>query len=443
MFQKILIANRGEIALRIIRTCREMGVRTVAVYSEVDRDSLHVRYADEDICIGPSPSKDSYLNIAQLLSASEITDAEAIHPGYGFLAENADFAELCGQCKIKFIGPSPEAIRKMGNKVAARHAMKAIGIPILPGSDGVVQTGDEAREVANRVGYPVIMKASAGGGGRGMRVAHTDVTLASAFSSAQNEAEAAFGNGDIYIEKFMTNPKHVEIQILGDSRGTVIHLGERDCSVQRRHQKLIEESPCVAVDDKLRRELGEAAVKAAKSVSYVGAGTVEFLLDGRKFYFMEMNTRLQVEHPVTEEVVGLDLVREQILLAAGKRVPMTQRAVKLRGHSIEFRINAEDPDKDFAPCPGKITAYHVPGGAGIRIDSHAYAEYVIPQYYDSMIGKLIITAATRELAIKRAVRALDEFVVEGVKTTIPFHQAVLNNGAYLSGDFTTNLINEL
>jgi acetyl-CoA carboxylase biotin carboxylase subunit len=442
MFQKVLIANRGEIALRIIRACRELGIKTVAVYSEADRNSLHVRYADEDVCIGPARSGKSYLSIAQILSAAEITDAEAIHPGYGFLAENADFAELCGQCKIKFIGPSPEAIRRMGDKSEAKRTMKAAGVPILPGSDGLVASSGEARELANKIGYPVIIKATAGGGGRGMRIAHTDVSLANAFAQAQSEAESAFGNSGVYIEKYVMRPKHVEIQILGDSRGSVIHLGERDCSIQRRHQKLIEEAPCVAVDEKLRREMGDAAVKAARAVAYEGAGTVEFLLDGRKFYFMEMNTRIQVEHPVTEEVTGIDLIQQQLLIAAGERVPKSQRHVKIEGHAIEFRVNAEDPDNNFTPSPGKITAYHVPGGPGVRVDSHVYAEYVVPPDYDSMIAKLIISAPTRQMAIRRARRALDEFVVEGIKTTIPLLQRILRHERFLSGQFTTNFLAE-
>ncbi|MBI1785316.1 acetyl-CoA carboxylase biotin carboxylase subunit [Candidatus Sumerlaeota bacterium] len=443
MFQKILIANRGEIALRIIRTCREMGIRTVAVYSSADRDSLHVRYADQDICIGPGPSKLSYLNIAQILSAAEITDVDAIHPGYGFLAENADFAQLCEQCKIKFIGPSSEAIRKMGDKNVARKTAKDNKIPLLPGSDGPVKNPEEARVIANKIGFPVIIKASAGGGGRGMRIAHTEVSLPSAFQAAQNEAEAAFGNGEVYIEKYLLNPRHVEIQILGDSKGNIIHLGERDCSTQRRHQKLIEESPSPGVDDKLRRFMGDAAVKIAKAVNYEGLGTVEFLVDGREYYFMEMNTRIQVEHPVTEEVIGLDMVRQQLLVASGEKLTLTQKMVQFRGHAIEFRINAEDPDKNFTPSPGKITAFHVPGGLGVRVDTHAYDEYVIPPFYDSMIAKLIIHAGSRDEALKRAARALDEFVIEGIKTTIPFHQMMLRNEKFLSGNFTTNSLAEI
>ncbi len=443
MFQKILIANRGEIALRIIRTCREMGIATVAVYSSADRDSLHVRFADQEVCIGPPPSQQSYLNMAQILSAAEITDSEAIHPGYGFLAENADFAQLCSQCKITFIGPKADSIRKMGDKAMARKTMMDVKVPVLPGSDGVLKTADEARVVANKIGYPIIIKAAAGGGGRGMRVAHTDVALPTAFQAAQTEAEAAFGNGDVYIEKYLMNPRHVEFQILGDAKGNIVHLGERDCSTQRRHQKLIEESPSPAVDEKLRRTIGDAAIKAAKAVGYIGAGTVEFLVDGRDYYFMEMNTRIQVEHPVTEEVMGMDLIQEQIRIAAGERLTISQKHVNLRGHAMEFRINAEDPDRNFAPCPGKITAYHVPGGRGVRVDSHVYDEYVIPPYYDSMIAKLIISAPSREEVLRRAERALDEFVIEGIKTTLPFHRAMLRNEKFLSGNFTTNSLAEM
>ncbi len=443
MFHKILIANRGEIALRIIRTCREMGVRTVAVYSAADRDSLHVRYADQDICIGPAPSKQSYLNIAQILSAAEITDVDAIHPGYGFLAENADFAQLCEQCKIKFIGPKSDSIRKMGDKNLARKTAKDNKIPMLPGSDGPVKNPEEARVVANRIGFPVIIKASAGGGGRGMRIAHTEVSLPSAYQAAQTEAEAAFGNGEVYIEKYLLSPRHVEIQILADGKGNVIHLGERDCSTQRRHQKLIEESPSPAIDDKLRRYMGDAAIKLARAVNYEGVGTVEFLVDGREYFFMEMNTRIQVEHPVTEEVMGLDLIRQQLLVASGEKLSIAQKQIHSRGHAIEFRINAEDPARNFAPSPGKITAFHVPGGLGVRVDTHAYDEYVIPPYYDSMIAKLIVHAANRDEALRRAARALDEFVIEGVKTTIPFHQMMVKNEKFRAGQFTTNSLAEL
>ncbi len=442
MFKKILIANRGEIALRIIRACRELGIRTVAVYSEADRDSLHVRYADEDVCIGPAAGGASYRNIPQIISAAEITDADAIHPGYGFLAENASFAEVCEQCKIKFIGPPPEAIRRMGDKAEARRMMIKAGVPVVPGSDGVIKTVDEAVRVAHKIGYPVIIKAVAGGGGRGMRVASSDIALAGALSTAQAEAEAAFGTPDVYIEKYIQNPKHVEIQVLADQYARVIHLYERDCSVQRRHQKLIEESPCPALDERTRRDMGAKAIKAARAVRYQGAGTVEFLYDGKKFYFMEMNTRIQVEHPVTEEVTGIDLIKEQIRVAAGEALGIRQKQVELRGHAIEFRINAEDPDRGFAPNPGKITIWHVPGGPGVRIDSHAYAEYKIPPYYDSMIAKLIVHGRTRAEAIARAQRALDEFVVEGVKTTIPAHQKILKMEPFLKGDYNTGFMEE-
>jgi acetyl-CoA carboxylase biotin carboxylase subunit len=442
MFQKILIANRGEIALRIIRACRELGIRTVAVYSEADRDSLHVRYADEDICIGPPASALSYRNIPAIISAAEITDADAIHPGYGFLAENAEFAEICEQCKIKFIGPSPHAIRMMGDKSMAKKTMIKAGVPVVPGSKGVITSVEEALQIANEIGYPVMLKASAGGGGRGMRVAHTDVAMASAFQTASSEAEAAFGNGAVYLEKQVLNPKHVEVQILADRYNRVVHLGERDCSVQRRHQKLVEESPCPTLDEKLRRDMGAAAIKAARAVKYEGAGTVEFLLSGRHFYFMEMNTRIQVEHPVTEQVTGVDLIKEQIRIAAGEPLGYKQKDIKMTGHAIEFRINAEDPDRNFQPSPGKLSVYHTPGGPGVRIDSHAYAEYVIPPHYDSMIGKLIVRGKDRDEAIRRANRALDEFVIEGVKTTIPFFFKVLRNEQFLSGAYSTSFIEE-
>ena len=442
MFQKILIANRGEIALRIIRACREMGIRTVAVYSEADRDSLHVRYADEEICIGPPPGALSYRNIPQIISAAEITDADAIHPGYGFLAENAEFAEICGQCKIKFIGPSPAAIRLMGDKAAAKAAMERAGVPVVPGSQGPLKDVDEALRVAGAIGYPVILKAAAGGGGRGMRIAHSELALASALSTAQAEAEAAFGNNAVYLEKLILNPKHVEVQILADRYSRVVHLGERDCSIQRRHQKLLEESPCPLLDEKMRRDMGAKAIKAARAAKYEGAGTIEFLLAGRRYYFMEMNTRIQVEHPVTEQVTGIDLIKEQIRIAAGERLWLRQKSIEIRGHAIEFRINAEDPDKGFRPNPGRITAWHVPGGPGVRIDSHAYVEYQIPPYYDSMIGKLIVHGHTREEAIRRASRALDEFVVEGVTTTIPLYLKILRNEQFLSGQYTTGFIEE-
>jgi acetyl-CoA carboxylase biotin carboxylase subunit len=442
MFQKILIANRGEIALRIIRACRELGIRTVAVFSEADRDSLHVRYADEDICIGPADARRSYLSIPQIISAAEITDAEAIHPGYGFLAENADFAEVCAQCKIKFIGPSAQAIRSMGDKSMARKTMTRAGVPVTPGSKGELASLEDAMSVAHEIGYPVILKATAGGGGRGMRVAHTDVALASAFTTAQSEAEAAFGRPGIYLEKYLENPKHIEVQILADGKGAVVHLGERDCSVQRRHQKLVEESPSPGIDEKLRRNLGAAAIKAARAVKYEGAGTVEFLVDGRNYFFMEMNTRIQVEHPVTELVTGLDLIKEQIRIASGEPLGLRQKDIVFTGHAIEFRINAEDPDRGFAPFPGRIDHYHAPGGPGIRIDSHVYAEYCIPSNYDSMVAKLIVHGRTREEAMARATRALDEYVVMGVPTTIPFHQRVLRSPRFRKGDYTTRFVED-
>jgi acetyl-CoA carboxylase biotin carboxylase subunit len=441
MFKKVLIANRGEVALRIIRACKELGIRTVAVYSEADANSLHVKFADEDVCIGPGPSSESYLNIPRIISAAEVTDAEGIHPGYGFLAENAEFAELCATCKIKFIGPSPQAIARMGDKAEAKRTMREAGVPCIPGSPGLVSDPAEARAIADEIGYPVIIKAAAGGGGRGMRVAHTPIALSTAFSTAQAEAEKAFGNPGVYIEKYIENPKHVEVQVLGDEYGNVVYLGERDCSVQRRHQKLIEESPCPVLDEETRRRIGEAAVRAAKAVGYSNAGTIEFLLDKDKnFYFMEMNTRIQVEHPVTEQVTLFDLVQAQIRIAAGEKLPIRQEDVKLIGHAIECRINAENPDRGFMPSPGKITTYHVPGGPGVRVDSHCYEEYVIPPFYDSMIAKLITWAPTREECIARMRRALDEFVIEGIATTIPFHRAVMDSEEFLRGTFGTNFV---
>lgn len=441
MFNKVLIANRGEIALRVIRACRELGIRTVAVFSEADVDSLHVRFADEDVCIGPPPSSESYLNIARIISAAEITDADAIHPGYGFLAENAHFAEVCRECKIKFIGPSPEAIRTMGDKAVAKKTMSKAGVPVVPGSEGIVKTPDEAQRIASEIGYPVIIKASAGGGGRGMRIAHTDASLTTGFLTARSEAESAFGNPDVYIEKYVENPRHVEIQILGDEKGNVIHLGERDCSIQRRHQKLVEETPSPAVDDAIRSAIGNAAVTAASAIGYAGAGTVEFLLapDG-KFFFMEMNTRIQVEHPVTECVTGIDIVRQQILVAAGEKLAYKQEDIRFNGHAIEVRINAEDPDRNFMPSPGTITTYHSPGGPGIRVDSHVYEDYIIPPTYDSMIAKLIAWDVDRMRCIRRMIRALDEFIIEGVKTTIPLHKKILQNSRFLRGKYDTHFI---
>lgn len=441
MFQKILIANRGEIALRIIRACKELGIKTVAVYSEVDADSLHVKYADEEVCIGPGPSKSSYLNIPSIISAAEITDAEAIHPGYGFLAENAHFAEICRECNIKFIGPSPEVLRLMGNKDMARQKMRQAGVPIVPGSDGIVKDEKEALKIAKHIGYPVIIKAVAGGGGRGMRVAHTDVSLANAFMTARTEAEAAFGNPDVYVEKYVEEPRHIEFQIMADEHGNIMHLGERDCSIQRRHQKLIEESPSPIMTEKLRAEMGKAVIKGAKSVKYTSLGTMEFLVDkNKKFYFMETNTRVQVEHPVTEMVTGIDLIKEQIQIAEKKRLSFPGKEIRLRGHAIECRINAEDPDNGFMPSPGKITAFHVPGGYGVRVDTHVYQEYKIPPNYDSMIAKLIVHGRNREEAIAKMQRALDEFVIEGIKTTIPFHKKVLLNSQFKKGEFTTHFI---
>jgi len=446
VFKKVLIANRGEIALRVIRACKELGIATVAVYSEADQDSLHVRYADESVCIGKGPSKTSYLHIPAILSAAEITDAEAIHPGYGFLSENAHFAEVCGQCKIAFIGPSPETIRLMGDKIQAKQTAKSAGVPLVPGSDGPVRSEAEALAAARLVGYPVIIKASAGGGGRGMRVAHTDVSLANGFNTASQEALAAFGNAEVYLEKYVEEPRHIEIQILADAHGNTIHLGERDCSVQRRHQKLVEESPSPALDPELRERMGAAAVACARAAGYVNAGTVEFIFDKhRNFYFMEMNTRIQVEHPVTEEVSGVDLVKEQLRIANGEpiREDYLKNQIRLRGHAIEVRINAENPAKDFMPSPGKISVYHAPGGPGVRVDSHAYQEYVIPPYYDSMIGKLIVHGRDRAEAIERMRRALDEYVIEGVYTTIPFLRKVMAHPRFQAGQATTAFVEQM
>jgi len=446
VFKKVLIANRGEIALRVIRACKELGIATVAVYSEADQDSLHVRYADESVCIGKGPSKTSYLHIPAILSAAEITDAEAIHPGYGFLSENAHFAEVCGQCKIAFIGPSPETIRLMGDKIQAKQTAKGAGVPLVPGSDGPVRSEQEALAAARQVGYPVIIKASAGGGGRGMRVAHTDVSLVNGYNTASQEALAAFGNAEVYLEKYVEEPRHVEIQILADSHGNIIHLGERDCSVQRRHQKLVEESPSPAITPELREQMGAAAVACARAAGYVNAGTVEFIFDKHKrFYFMEMNTRIQVEHPVTEEVTGVDLVKEQLRIAEGQpiRDEYLKNPLHLRGHSIEVRINAENPAKDFMPSPGKISVYHAPGGPGVRVDSHAYQEYVIPPHYDSMIGKLIVHGRDRAEAIERMRRALDEYVIEGVHTTIPFLRKVMAHPRFQAGHATTAFVEQM
>ena len=436
---KILIANRGEIALRIIRTCKEMDIKTVAVYSEADTDSLHVRFADEAVCIGPAPSSQSYLNIPRIIAAAEITNADAIHPGYGFLAENAEFSEICIDSNINFIGPLPDMIRAMGDKAYAKESMRKAGVPVVPGSDGVVKDLDNAKEVAQSIGFPVMLKASAGGGGKGMRIVKEIDELEKALRTAKNEALSAFGNDEMYLEKFIENPRHIEIQIIGDKYGNVIHLGDRDCSIQRRHQKLLEESPSPFIDSDVRNRMGEAAVQGAKSVNYVGAGTVEFLVDkNRDFYFMEMNTRIQVEHPVTESITNTDLIKEQINVASGGKIIIDE--VKFEGHSIECRINAEDPDNNFRPSPGLVTAFHAPGGNGVRVDTHCYAGYFIPTYYDSMIGKLIVTADDREQAIKRTARALEEFIIEGVKTTIPFHQKIMVHEKFLSNDFDTSFI---
>jgi len=441
LFGKVLIANRGEIALRIIRACRLLGIKTVAVYSEADRDSLHVRFADEDVCIGPPIASDSYLDLKRIIAAAEVTNAEAIHPGYGFLAENAEFAEICEECGITFIGPSAEMIRQMGAKAKAKELMAAANVPTIPGSEGLITDLDNAHEIAERVGYPVLLKASAGGGGRGMRVANAPEELETAYNMARAEAQAAFQDNSLYIEKLVVNPHHVEIQILGDNYGNIIHLGERDCSVQRRHQKLLEESPSPVVDADLRRRMGEAAIKGASAVGYRGAGTIEFLVDARgKFYFMEMNTRIQVEHPVTEELTGIDIVAEQIKIASGMHLELAQEDVTFRGHVIECRINAEDPLKGFRPAPGKITSFNQPGGHGIRVDTHAYAHYVIPPFYDSMIGKLIVRGKNRDEAIQKTLMALDEFIIEGVPTTIDFQKLILDHPQFRSGNFDTSFI---
>lgn len=442
MFNKVLIANRGEIALRIIRTCKELGIKTVAVYSQADADSLHVTFADEAVCIGPNQSKESYLNIPRIISAAQITGADAIHPGYGFLAENASFSEICSESNIKFIGPSPAMINAMGDKAFAKDTMRKNGVPVIPGSDGVLKSSSQGLEIAREIGFPVIIKASAGGGGKGMRIVHDEKSFENAFQTAKGEAEASFGNAEVYLEKYLESPRHVEIQIMGDQFGNVYSYGERDCSVQRRHQKLIEESPSPAVDPELRKRMGDAAVLGAGSVNYEGAGTIEFLLDKHKnFYFMEMNTRIQVEHPVTEMINDVDLIRQQILVAAGQNIETLPR--EPLGHSIEFRINAEDPSAGFRPCPGKITSLHFPGGFGVRVDSHIYQDYIIPPYYDSLVAKLIVWGKTRDHALKRAKRALEEFTIEGIKTTIPFHLKVLEDERFISGNFDTHFIENL
>jgi len=439
MFKKILIANRGEIALRIIRTCREMGIKTVAVYSTADKDSLHVKFADEAVCIGKPQSSESYLNIPHIMAAAEITNADAIHPGYGFLAENAHFAEICATYNIKFIGPTPEMIRKMGDKITAKETMIAAGVPCIPGSEGLLESVEEAKTLANEMGYPVILKATAGGGGKGMRVVWSEDEIQKAYDTAKQEAAASFKNDGIYMEKFVEEPRHIEIQIAGDQHGNACHLSERDCSIQRRHQKLVEEAPSPFMTDDLRKKMGDAAVKAANAINYESVGTVEFLVDKhRNFYFMEMNTRIQVEHGVTEEVISYDLVKEQIKIAAG--IEISGKNYEPTMHAIECRINAEDPYNDFRPSPGKITVLHTPGGHGVRIDSHIYAGYTIPPFYDSMIAKIITIAQTREEAIQTMERALSEYIIEGVKTTIPFHLQLMKNEDFRKGNFTTKFI---
>ncbi|MCO5936561.1 acetyl-CoA carboxylase biotin carboxylase subunit [Mucilaginibacter sp. RB4R14] len=439
MFKKILIANRGEIALRIIRTCKEMGIKTIAVYSTADRDSLHVRFADEAVCIGPPPSRDSYLNIPNIISAAELTNADAIHPGYGFLSENAKFSAICAEYGIKFIGATADQINRMGDKASAKETMKKAGVPIVPGSEGLLDSIKQGIIIANKIGYPVILKATAGGGGRGMRIVWKDEDFENAWDSARAESSAAFGNDGLYLEKYVEDPRHIEIQVVGDQYGKVCHLSERDCSIQRRHQKLVEEAPSPFMTDKLRKKMGEAAIKGAKAVKYEGAGTVEFLVDkNRNFYFMEMNTRIQVEHPVTEEVINFDLIKEQIKVAAG--IPISGKNYEPTMHAIECRINAEDPANNFRPSPGKITNFHSPGGHGVRVDTHVYSGYVIPPNYDSMIAKLICMAQTRDEALATMERALSEFVIEGVKTTIPFHIKLLQDPNFRAGNFTTKFM---
>jgi acetyl-CoA carboxylase biotin carboxylase subunit len=443
MFHKILIANRGEIAIRIIRACKEMGIKTVAVYSQADSQSLHVKLADESVCIGPAPSALSYLNINAIISAAELTDAEAIHPGYGFLSENANFAEVCEKCGITFIGPSAESMRIMGDKISARQAVIKQGVPILPGTKEGVHSVEDAVKVSKEIGFPVIIKATAGGGGRGMKIVHSQAALPNAFATARAEAQAGFGNPEVYIEKYCEQPRHVEIQILADKHGNVIHLGERDCSIQRRHQKLIEEAPSTVVTPEIRKAMGEAAARAAAAVGYNSVGTIEFLVDkNNNFYFMEMNTRVQVEHPVTEMVTGVDIVREQIRSAAGLPLRYKQEDIQIRGHAIECRINAEDSFK-FTPCPGKITAYHPPGGPGVRVDSFVYDQYTVVPHYDSLIGKLIVHADTREDAIKRMARALDEYIIEGIKTTVFFHKRIMAHKDFIEGNIDTSFLERI
>ncbi|TVP74345.1 MAG: acetyl-CoA carboxylase biotin carboxylase subunit [Gemmatimonadales bacterium] len=443
MFKKVLIANRGEIALRIIRACQELDISTVAVFSEADRESLHVRFADEEVCIGPAASRESYLNIPRIIAAAEITGAEAIHPGYGFLAENAEFSEICQKSNLTFIGPTPHQIRAMGDKATARATMMEAGVPTVPGSDGLVSDPESARALADEIGFPIMIKASAGGGGKGMRIAPDRESFVRLLGAARNEAEAAFGDPSVYLERCITRPRHVEFQVFGDQFGNVVHLGERDCSVQRRHQKLVEEAPSPALTPELRESMGRDAIRAAAAIDYVGAGTVEFLLDeDGSYYFIEMNTRIQVEHPVTEVTTGYDLVKEQIRVAAGEALSFTQDEVVLRGHAIEFRINAENPERDFRPSPGLITAFHAPGGPGIRLDTHVYQGYRIPPFYDSLLGKLIVSGSNREEALQRAKCALGSFVIEGVDTTIPFLAEIVRDPVFRSGDVDTSFVAE-
>jgi acetyl-CoA carboxylase biotin carboxylase subunit len=444
MFSKILIANRGEVAVRIIRACKEMGIKTVGVYSQVDKESLHVKLADEAVCIGSAPASESYLNIPAIISAAEIADVEAIHPGYGFLAENAHFAEICESCDITFIGPTPENMRLLGDKNTARKTMQKVGIQVIPGSSDIIKTKEDAVKTAKRLRYPVIIKASAGGGGKGMRVCHNDVRLVSSFMTAQQEAEAAFGNPNVYIEKYIERPRHIEVQILADKYGHILHFGERDCTIQRRHQKLIEESPSPVINSKLRKKVGEMAVKAAKACNYLNAGTVEFLFDRyENFYFLEVNTRIQVEHPVTEMVTGIDLVKEQIKIAAGIKLHYKQDDIQIKGSAIECRINAEDTERDFMPCPGKLDIFLPPGGPGVRVDSHAYSGYTISPYYDSLIAKIICYGKDRQEAINIVKRSLDEFIISPIKTTIPFHKHVMSDTLFLRGDFATDYVERL
>lgn len=444
MFSKILIANRGEIAVRIIRACKELGIKTVAVYSEADKNSLHVGLADEAVCIGSSRPQDSYLNISSIISAAEVTDSEAIHPGYGFLAENAHFAEVCESCGIKFIGPSSNCIKMMGDKVLAKKTMKKAGVPLIPGSDGPLNSKEEVLSLAKKIGYPVILKAKAGGGGRGMRICHSDVRLIGAYMTAQSEAEIAFGDGTIYLEKYLDSPRHIEIQVAMDNYGNGVYFVERDCSIQRRHQKLLEEAPSPAVNNKLRRELGEAAIRGIKSIGYTNLGTIEFLLDNKgNFYFMEMNTRIQVEHPITEEICEVDLIKLQILIAAGEKIPFRQQDINIKGHAIECRINAEDPDNNFMPSVGQIDFYYPPGGPNVRLDTHIYGGYTIPPFYDSMLAKLIAKGKDRIGAIRVMNRALDEFFIEPIKTTIPLHKKILNNNEFRKGKYNTHFLEHL